>query len=55
MPETLSLFRYSSNAWGQQVLEGMSWDLLPVFFWAGLVFIILHALLMWFFPSSKNK
>jgi|TARA_Y100000310_G_scaffold266942_1_gene278679 hypothetical protein len=36
------LFRYSSNPWGQRVLEGVSWDLLWVFFSAGLLFICLH-------------
>ena len=34
--------RYSSDAWGRQVLEGVSWDLLWLFFGAGLVFICLH-------------
>ena len=40
--DSLNLFRYSKNAWGQQVLEGVSWDLLLLFFGAGLLFICLH-------------
>ena len=36
------LFRYSTNPWGQRVLEGVSWDLLWVFFGAGMAFICLH-------------
>ncbi len=33
----------SRDVWGREVLQGMSWDLLPVFFFAGLAFIVLHA------------
>ncbi len=40
----MELLRYSSNAWGQRVLEGASWDLLPLFFGAGVAFIIVHLL-----------
>ena len=40
----MEVLRYSSNAWGQTVLEGVSWDLLPVFFGIGVVVIIGHAL-----------
>ena len=43
----MEVFRYSSNAWGQEVLQGMSWDLLPAFFAAGVAIIVLHALFMW--------
>lgn len=49
----MEVLRYSSNAWGQSVLEGMSWDLLGVFFAAGCVFIITHALYMLFFSPKK--
>lgn len=44
----MEILRYSSNAWGQQVLEGMSWDLIPVFVGIGLVVMIGHALYMHF-------
>ena len=50
----MELFRYSSNAWGQQVLEGMSWDLLAVFFGAGVVLVILHALYAWLIAPRKK-
>jgi len=49
----VEVLRYTSNAWGQSVLEGVSWDLLGIFFAAGLGFIILHALYMWFFSPKK--
>ena len=40
----MEFFRYRSDAWGQRVLEGMSWDLLWVFVGAALAFIIVHAI-----------
>ncbi len=49
----MEVFRYTTNAWGQSVLEGMSWDLLGVFFAAGCAFIVAHALYMWFFSPEK--
>jgi hypothetical protein len=40
----MEIFRYKSDAWGQRVLEGASWDLLWIFVGAAVVFIVLHAL-----------
>jgi hypothetical protein len=40
----VELFRVSSDAYGREVLQGMSWDLLSVFAGAGLVLIVVHAL-----------
>ncbi|HSD68302.1 MAG TPA: hypothetical protein VLB07_02060 [Woeseiaceae bacterium] len=40
----MEIFRYKSDAWGQRVLEGASWDLLWFFVGAALVFIVLHAI-----------
>ncbi|MEX2525002.1 MAG: hypothetical protein WD750_08595 [Gammaproteobacteria bacterium] len=48
MSEFIELLRYSSNAWGQRTLEGVSWDLLPVFVGLAVVFIVGHALLAHF-------
>lgn len=39
----MELLRHRSNAWGQQVLEGVSWELVWVFVAAGFVFIVVHA------------
>ena len=50
----MELLRYSSNAWGQEVLQGMSWDLLPVFFTAGFAMCGLHALYMWLVARNKK-
>lgn len=40
----MELFRFSRSIYGQQVMIGASWDLLPWFFAAGVAFIVLHAL-----------
>jgi hypothetical protein len=40
----MEIFRYKSDAWGQRVLEGASWDLLWIFVGAAVVFIALHAI-----------
>lgn len=40
----MELFRVTRNAWGQEILTGISWDLLWIFVGAGLAFIVLHFL-----------
>lgn len=40
----MEFFRVSRNVWGQEVLQGVSWDWVPVFFAAGLTIIVCHAL-----------
>ena len=40
----MDLLRTDTNAWGQEVLLGISWDLLPVFVAAAGVIILGHAL-----------
>lgn len=40
----MELFRVSRDVWGQQVLEGVSWDLLPIAVAIGAAVIIGHAL-----------
>ena len=43
----MEIFRVSRDVYGREVLQGMSWDLLWVFFAAGVVFVCLHALYSW--------
>ncbi len=43
----MQLFRLSRNAWGQETLLGVSWDLLWVFVGAAAVFVTLHILYRW--------
>jgi hypothetical protein len=40
----VELVRISRDVYGREVLEGMSWDLLGVFFGIGCVLIVGHAL-----------
>ena len=39
----MEFLEYKSNAWGQEVLEGVSWDLVWVFAGAGLMVVVVHA------------
>ena len=41
----MEVFRFSRNAWGQEMLLGMSWDLLWVPVAAAFAFIVVHQLL----------
>ncbi len=38
-----NLLRVSRDAWGQEALSGVSWDLLPWFVGAAGAFIVIHA------------
>jgi hypothetical protein len=49
----MEIFRITRNAWGQETLEGMSWDLLPVAFWLGVAIIIGH--LLWRALKAKRR
>jgi hypothetical protein len=40
----MELFRFASSVYGQPVLLGASWSLLPWFFGAGVAFIVVHAI-----------
>ena len=52
----MELFRVSRDVWGQEVLQGMSWDLIPVFFGAGAVMILCHLLYRWLLaPRGQSK
>jgi hypothetical protein len=39
----MEFLKYKSNAWGQKVLEGVSWDLIWLFVAAGLMVVVVHA------------
>jgi hypothetical protein len=38
----MSLLRFGHDPYGQRVIDGVSWDLLPVAFWAGIAIIVVH-------------
>ncbi len=39
----MDLFQWGANPWGQEMLVRISWDLLYLAFWAGVAFILFHA------------
>jgi len=49
----MEIFRVSRDVYGREVLEGMSWDLLGVFFAAGVAFVCLHALYRWLLAPKR--
>lgn len=49
----MELFRYSRNVYGQETLQGMSWDLLWVFFVLGAAIIVFHALYRRFLAPKR--
>lgn len=40
----MEIFRYSRSVYGQDTLQGVSWDLIWVFFALGVAIIVIHAL-----------
>jgi hypothetical protein len=40
----LEILRYGRDVYGRAVLEGVSWDLIAVFFGFGLAVIVVHTL-----------
>ena len=38
----MELFERGTDPWGQEVLVRASWDVLYLFFWAGIAFILFH-------------
>lgn len=50
----MQLFRISRNAWGQETLTGVSWDLLWVFIGAAAVFIVVHILYKWLLAQDER-
>ena len=43
----MEIFRRAANPWNQEVLIGISWDIMWAAAWAGLAFIVFHALFVW--------
>ncbi|MET0280693.1 MAG: hypothetical protein ABW278_06140 [Steroidobacteraceae bacterium] len=38
----MDLLRHGHDSYGRTVVNGASWDLLPVAFWAGVAVIVVH-------------
>ena len=50
----MELFRISRDAYGREVLQGMSWDLIWVFVGVGCVLIVGHALYRLFLAPKRQ-
>lgn len=51
----MELFRFSRNAWGQEVLLGASWDPFWLFVGAGVLFVVLHMIYMRFRADKRGS
>ena len=51
----MELFRIGRNPWNQEILQGVSWDLLWVFAGAGLFLIAAHMLFRAVWVSGPGK
>jgi len=52
----LEILRFSRDVYGRQTLEGISWDLIGVFFGLGLAVILVHAVYRrWFAPRGRSE
>ena len=49
----MELFRVSRDAYGREVLQGLSWDLIYVFFAAAVALIVVHALYRYFVAKRR--
>lgn len=50
----MEILRVSRDVYGREVLEGVSWDLIGVFFALGLAVVVVHALYRWFFAPPSD-
>jgi hypothetical protein len=50
----MELLRYSHNAWGQEVLEGVSFELVYWFAGGALAIIVIHLLYGWLRPRRTR-
>ena len=50
----MEILRYRRDAWGQEVLEGVSWDLLWPFVALGVVLIVAHLLYKRFLAKARK-
>lgn len=38
----MNLLRFGHDTYGNRIIDGASWELLPVAFWAGIAVIVVH-------------
>jgi hypothetical protein len=49
----MHILRYGHDTYGERIVNGASWDLLPVAFWAGIAVIVIH--LVWRAISRRSR
>ena len=49
----MEMLREGHDSYGDPVVNGASWDLLPVAFWAGIAVIVVH--LVWRAVSGRGR
>jgi hypothetical protein len=50
----MEIFRFGRDVYGREVLQGMSWDLIGVFFALGVAVIVVHATYRWLFAPKQK-
>ena len=48
------IVRFKRDVWGEEVILGVSWDLLYVVFMAIVILLIAHACLLYTSPSPRD-
>ena len=51
----MEVLRVDRNPWGQEILLGLSWDLIWLFAGAGAAFIVAHVLYKALWDPSRGK
>jgi hypothetical protein len=51
----MNLFRMGHDPYGQSLIDGLSWDLLTVAFWAGVVIIVAHLIIHALGSGKRGK
>jgi hypothetical protein len=51
----MSFFRNGHDEYGQKLVDGLSWDLLPIAFWAAVVIIVAHLVISALTSGRRRK
>lgn len=51
----MEILRVSRDVYGREVLQGVSWDLIGVFFGLGLAVIVVHLVYRWWFAPRGDS
>lgn len=50
----MEIFRFGRDVYGREVLQGMSWDLIGLFFGLGVAIVVVHAAYRWMFARKPE-